>query len=162
MSIRMFTRLGKAKTLGASALASALILCAPAAFAQDQTNPDQANAVETQASAPETILPAETPWYEAFTLSLDQDLPPSLDETLPTLDWEANSGRWGLTLGIRDEVNEPLELDDVSAEAFVNVGDRFRFGGQVRFTAPEDDLFMISPDDEERAPEIKFESALRF
>ncbi|MBR9825004.1 MAG: hypothetical protein GYB36_04270 [Alphaproteobacteria bacterium] len=147
MIIRKSTFTGHAKALGITAFASTLLLCAPAAMGQD---------------APEAVPQSETPWYEAFTLSLNEDLPPSLDESLPTIDWEAESGRWGLTLGIRDEQYEPLELDDVSASAFVNVGERFRFGGEVRFTSPQDDLFMIPSEDEERAPEIKFESALRF
>lgn len=142
MIFRSLTSTAFAKSLGAAALTSAAVLCAPGAFAQEAPEP-------------------ETPWFDAFTLSLDEDLPPALEE-LPTLDWEADSGRWGLTFGIRDEEFEALELDDVSAGAFVNVGDRFRFGGQLRFTSPEDDLFMINPDDEERAPEVKFESSFRF
>lgn len=142
MTIEGSTLSAFAKSLRAPALGAALALCAPAALAQEADD-------------------TETPWYDAFTLSLNEDLPPALED-MPTIDWEAQSGRWGLTFGLRDEENEPLALDDVSAGAFVNVGERFRFGGQLRFTSPEDDLFMINPEDEERAPEIKFESAVRF
>jgi|GEM_PF-1619488 len=141
--------------LSAFALASALCVCAPSAYAQDDAHIAPAQA--TTHSAAEV----DTPWYDAFTLSLRDDIPPALDE-LPTVDWESGNGRWGIALGIREERNEPLELDDVSARAFLNVGDRFRFGGQVRFTAPQDDLFLMETEDEERAPEIKFESSLRF
>ena len=92
-----------------------------------------------------------------------------MNETAPqilneqsTIDWESDNGRWGFTLGFDDTQDQRFEIEDVSAGAFVNFGDRFRIGGQFRFTSPEDDLFEQPRDSEDRQPEVKFESALRF
>ena len=64
MTIRLFAKSGRAKALSILALATATLL-GTAAVAQ---------------SADELDISAETPWYEAFTLSLNEDLPPSLDQ----------------------------------------------------------------------------------
>ncbi|MAC89429.1 MAG: hypothetical protein CMF73_08900 [Maricaulis sp.] len=84
---------------------------------------------------------------------------PELDEAT-TFDLELGE-HWGVTLGYQDRSDSRLN-DDLSAGAFVTFGDRIRLGGQVRFASPDDSFFVRNSDDEERQPEIKFESALRF
>lgn len=133
------------RTAPAVVTAAALCLCAPSAFAQDDVAGE-----------------ADTPWYEAFTLSMNEAPHPGLEE-LDTFDWESAGGRWGITLGVEDHSDTRFESEDVSAGAFVNLGERFRLGGQVRFAAPDSDYFTLRENPEERRePEIKFESALRF
>ena len=102
----------------------------------------------------------ETPWYEAFTLSMNGRLNPAL-ELESTYDWESPGGFWGLRVGIQDNPDLRSDLGDVSAGAFINLGDRIRLGGQVRFTSPDDEIFRLT-ENGDRQPEIKFESALRF
>jgi len=139
--INPFEIIGKKSTVASAA--AAMMLCAPGAMAQDNT-------AETEVSAP---------WYEAFTLSMAEAPTPELDETT-TYDLELGE-RWGVTLGIQDRSDSRLN-DDLSAGAFVTFGDRIRLGGQVRFASPDDSFFVRNTDEEDRQPEIKFESALRF
>ncbi|MAK65237.1 MAG: hypothetical protein CMF75_10945 [Maricaulis sp.] len=115
--------------------------------------------------AQEMVTPeGETPWYEAFTLSMNDSPHPELTE-IETFDWESAGGRWGITLGIDDHSDTRIAREDVSAGAFVNLGDRFRVGGELRFTSPDSEYFTLRGDstlEDRREPEIKFESALRF
>ena len=136
--------------------AAAAVLCvAPAAFAQDDV------AVAGEAETTAALAPGvETPWYEAFTLSMNGRLNPAL-ELESTYDWESPGGFWGLRVGIQDNPDLRSDLGDVSAGAFINLGDRIRLGGQVRFTSPDDEIFRLT-ENGDRQPEIKFESALRF
>jgi hypothetical protein len=142
------------KQTGIAAFAASVLLFAPSAQAQEQTLP-----VVTDTSIIDVETEAETPWYEAFTLSMNESSDPLFSEP-STIDWRSQNGRWGVSLGIEDHSDERFVLEDVSAEAFVNFGD-VRVGGQFRFTAPEDELFLPA-DSEDRQPEVKFESALRF
>ena len=150
----MTRRIGKSQTSwltrSAVALAAFTLVCAPAMAQQDE---DIDLSILDQ-----PILDADAPWYDSLTNSLNETRPHSLED-VPTVDLEL--GDWSFQFGLRDDENNPLELDDVSAGAFVNFGDRFRLGTELRFTAPEDDLLMIR-EAEERQPEIKFESTLRF
>ena len=139
--INPFEIIGKKSTVAGAA--AAVILCAPGALAQDST-------AETDAVAP---------WYEAFTLSMAEAPTPEMDE-VTTYDLEFGE-RWGVTLGTLERSDPRLD-DDLTAGAFVTFGDRIRLGGQVRFASPDDSFFVRSNDEEERQPEIKFESALRF
>jgi len=136
-----FEIIGKKSTVAGAA--AAVLLCAPAAMAQDVN-------ADTEAAAP---------WYEAFTLSMAEAPTPELDEAT-TYDLELGE-RWGVTLGYLER-SDSRANDDLSAGAFVTFGDRIRLGGQVRFASPDDSFFVRNSDDEERQPEIKFESALRF
>lgn len=136
-----FEIIGKKSTVACAA--AAVLLCAPTAMAQDVTADSEAVA----------------PWYEAFTLSMAEAPTPELDEAT-TFDLELGE-HWGVTLGYQDRSDSRLN-DDLSAGAFVTFGDRIRLGGQVRFASPDDSFFVRNSDDEERQPEIKFESALRF
>ncbi|MEN0653128.1 MULTISPECIES: NtrZ family periplasmic regulatory protein [Hyphobacterium] len=136
--------------IGLASVFAAATLCvtAPSAFAfQEQTS--------------ETGSAAVQPWYEAFTFATSDNVP-SVAFDNPDTQFEFNATeRWGFTLGLDNDPNERYDLDSFSAGAFVNVGERFRFGGAVRFTAQED-LLTGTLADNERAPEVKFESALRF
>jgi hypothetical protein len=143
------------------AFATALLLCAPSALAQDETVLAPAISPVTPLVAESSETESETAWYDAFTLSMNDSSDPIFDEPA-TVDWESENGRWGIMLGITDGRNESqIDDPDLSASAFYNFGDRFRVGGEVRLTTPEDDLFG-DQENEERHPEVKFESALRF
>ena len=91
---------------------------------------------------------------------MNETAPTSLEE-MDTIDVPLNGGRWGVRFGIDDRSDSRFQREDVSAGAFVNLGDRFRLGGEVRFSAPESE-YLTQTETEERQPEIKFESALRF
>ncbi|WP_300527098.1 NtrZ family periplasmic regulatory protein [Maricaulis sp.] len=149
----MTRRSGKSQTRwltrSAVALTALTLVCAPAMAQDDDID---------LSILDQPILDADAPWYDSLTNSLNETRPNSLED-VPTVDLEL--GDWSFQFGLRDDEHSPLELDDVSAGAFVNLGDRFRLGTELRFTAPEDDLLMMR-EAEERAPEIKFESALRF
>jgi hypothetical protein len=147
--------LGRAKPVTAAAMAAALVVFAPSAFAQDG---------ETAAIVPEIAADTEveTPWFEAFTLSMDDGpFQTELDSNTTTFELQSVGGRWGVTLGVEDNPDDDFEIEDVSAAAFYNLGERFRLSGELRWTAPEEELFLTTAPDE-REPEIKFESALRF
>jgi len=154
------------KTVIAGSIATAMLGLAPGALAQDVAPPAIQPQAQTlaqtsaQPAVPADALGVDTPWYEAFTLSMNERMLPGLDlET--TVDWESPGGRWGLRVGIQEGPDVRSDVNDLSAGAFINLGDRFRLGGQVRLISPEDPMFRLMESDA-RQPEIKFESALRF
>jgi hypothetical protein len=144
----------RVKQTGFAALAASALLFAPSVQAQEQALP-----VVTDTPVIDVVTEADAPWYEAFTLSMNESSDPLFNEP-SVVGWQSPSGRWGVNVGIEDHSDERFVIEDMSAEAFVNFGD-FRVGGQFRFTAPEDELFLPA-DSEDRQPEVKFESALRF
>lgn len=100
------------------------------------------------------------PWYERFTLA------PSATRSVwaqPSDEFHLQAGdRWGVTLGYMAPARgaQGVDLEDFSAGAFYEFSEHFRFGGEVRFTSPEEQVF--GEDGEDKAPEIRFESAFRF
>lgn len=100
------------------------------------------------------------PWYERFTLA------PSATRSVwaqPSDEFQLQAGdRWGVTLGYTAPArgDQGVDLEDFSAGAFIEFSDHFRFGGEVRFTSPEEQVF--GENGEDKAPEIRFESAFRF
>lgn len=127
--------------------AAALFAAAPMAFADPEQTSESGSA-------------ATQPWYEAFTFSTSDDVPNLAFNDAET-QFEFNAGEnWGFTLGLDRHPDERYDVDGLSAGAFVDVGERFRFGGAVRFSAEED--LITGTMSEERTPEVKFESALRF
>ncbi|KAA5803847.1 hypothetical protein F1654_08595 [Alkalicaulis satelles] len=101
------------------------------------------------------------PWYERFTLAPAETR--SVWGTRTVQEFQIQAGqRWAVTLGYADSDRreQSFGLQDFSAGAFFSVNERFRFGGQLRFTSPEDEMF--GEEGEERTPEIRFESAFRF
>jgi len=100
------------------------------------------------------------PWYEQFTAASPADLAAAWGDESSEIRFSAGD-RWGFTLGFAEADQGPqFQIEDVSAGAFFAINDRFRLGGQVRFVSPEQDVF--GEPGEERAPELKFESAFRF
>lgn len=99
-------------------------------------------------------------WYERFTVA------PSESHAVWGVrqrEFQLQGGnRWGVTLGYSesDRIPQDFSLDDFSAGAFYDFSDRFRFGGQLRFTSPEEEMF--GEDADSKAPELRFESAFRF
>lgn len=149
-----------ARSVIVSSITAAMLCVAPAAFAQENITQEVLPLAADAQPAPVSELGVETPWYEAFTLSMNEGVHPALNiET--TVDWEAPGGRWGVRVGIQDSLDIRSDNSDVSAGAFINLGDRIRLGGQVRFISPDEQIFRLTTNDE-RQPEIKFESALRF
>jgi len=99
-------------------------------------------------------------WYERFTLA------PSATQSVwarPSDEFRLQAGkRWGVTLGYSEAArgSQGVDLQDFSAGAFIEFSDHFRFGGELRFTSPEEEVF--GEEGEEQTPEIRFESAFRF
>jgi len=109
----------------------------------------------------DTDLASTLAWYERFTLA------PSASRPV----WSRSSDgfplqlarRWGVTLGYFEVANGfsgGADLQDFSAGAFIEFSDRFHFSSELRFTSPGAEAF--GEENEERAPEIRFESAFRF
>ena len=113
-----------------------------------------------------SLAPAQTgtasaiAWYERFTIA------PSESHAVWGVrqrEFQLQGGnRWGVTLGYSesDRLPNDFSLDDISAGAFYDFSERFRFGGQLRFTSPEEEIFGEDTDSKE--PELRFESAFRF
>lgn len=99
-------------------------------------------------------------WYERFTIA------PSESHAVWGVrqrEFQLQGGdRWGVTFGYSesDRLPQDFSLDDISAGAFYDFSERFRFGGQLRFTSPEEEIF--GEDTERKEPELRFESAFRF
>lgn len=99
-------------------------------------------------------------WYERFTVA------PSESHAVWGVrqrEFQLQGGnRWGVTIGYTesDRLPQNLSLDDISAGAFYDFSERFRFGGELRFTSPEEEIF--GEDTERKQPELRFESAFRF
>ncbi len=108
----------------------------------------------------DNVSASALPWYEQFTAAAPADLAAAWGEQASEFRFTAGE-RWGFTLGFNEADEGPqFQIEDVSAGAFFAINDRFRLGGQVRFTSPGQDVFGEAADD--HAPELKFESAFRF
>ena len=111
--------------------------------------------------APDQAAASALPWYERFTVSTPSEFRSAWGEEAAQFRFSAGE-RWGFTLGLAESERGPqFELDDVSAGAFYELNSRFRVGTNLRFTSPTEDVFG-QQQDEERVPELKFESAFRF
>jgi len=136
-------------------------------LASPEASPDDIAAlgpITTADSAPQVsgdnVSASALPWYEQFTAAAPADLADAWGDDASELRFTAGD-RWGITLGFTEPDQGPqFQLEDVSAGAFFAINDRFRLGGQVRFASPAQDVF--GEPGEERAPELKFESAFRF
>lgn len=99
-------------------------------------------------------------WYERFTIAPSET---SAVWGVRQREFQLQGGdRWGVTFGYSesDRLPQDFSLDDISAGAFYDFSERFRFGGQLRFTSPEEEIF--GEDTESKQPELRFESAFRF
>jgi hypothetical protein len=119
-------------------------------------DPVQSEPVE----ADQTGTASAIAWYERFTIA------PSESHAVWGVrqrEFQLQGGdRWGVTFGYSesDRLPQDFSLDDISAGAFYDFSERFRFGGQLRFTSPEEEIF--GEDTERKEPELRFESAFRF
>lgn len=99
-------------------------------------------------------------WYERFTVAPSESY---AVWGVSQREFQLQGGnRWGVTIGYTESDRLPsnLSLDDISAGAFYDFSERFRFGGELRFTSPEEEMF--GEDTEQKQPELRFESAFRF
>jgi hypothetical protein len=99
-------------------------------------------------------------WYERFTIAPSES---NAVWGVRQREFQLQGGdRWGVTFGYSesDRLPQDFSLDDISAGAFYDFSERFRFGGQLRFTSPEEEIF--GEDSENKEPELRFESAFRF
>ena len=67
---------------------------------------------------------------------------------------------WGFTLGFDRSDDQRREFDSIETGVYVDLNSRFRFGGSIRFSNP--DNLVSGPELQERAPEVKFETGWRF
>ena len=101
------------------------------------------------------------PWYERFTVSTPGQFNSAWGEEAATFEFSAGS-RWNFTLGLPEQERGPqFGLDDMSAGASYDLNPRISVGTNFRFTSPTEDVFGEIAE-EERVPELKFESAFRF
>lgn len=111
-------------------------------------------------SVPDTPTGSSVAWHQRFTVAPAGRMASVWGEQAEQFRFSAGE-RWGFSLGISQRLRGPqFELQDVSAGAFYTLNPRVRIGGELRFTAPEEDIFGEEPD--RRAPELRFESAFRF
>jgi hypothetical protein len=99
-------------------------------------------------------------WYERFTVAPSESY---AVWGVRQREFQLQGGnRWGVTFGYSESDRQPQDfsLDDISAGAFYDFSERFRFGGELRFTSPEEEVF--GADTENKEPELRFESAFRF
>ncbi len=126
----------------------------------DPIAPTEAAALEPIAPASDSGSATALPWYERFTVAQPERLNAAWGGARAEFNFSAGE-RWGFTLGFDENDRGPqFEIEDVRAGAFFRLTDRIRLGGAVRFTSPEEDVF--GEQGEDRAPELKFESAFRF
>jgi len=98
-------------------------------------------------------------WYETYTLN--SDVAPGVDLDIPESQVEFDSGGgWGFTLGFDRNDEQRREFDSIDAGVYIDFNERFRFGGSIRFSNP--DNLVTGPQVDERAPEVKFETGWRF
>lgn len=126
----------------------------------DPIAPSEAAALEPIAPEADSGSASALPWYERFTVAQPERLNAAWGGARAEFNFSAGE-RWGFTLGFDENDRGPqFELEDVRAGAYFRLTDRIRLGGAVRFTSPEEDVFGEQAED--RAPELKFESAFRF
>ncbi|MGX6649161.1 NtrZ family periplasmic regulatory protein [Maricaulaceae bacterium MS644] len=99
------------------------------------------------------------PWFQRFTVAPTE--PQILWTNSENFEMQAGD-RWGVTLGYSqgERSAQTFELEDFRAGAFFELTERVRLGGQLRFTSPEEEIF--GEESEDRAPEVRFESAFKF
>ncbi len=126
---------------------------APADAASAQSTAFTLQAAQTEGSA------SALPWFQRFTVAPTE--PQILWADTESFEMQAGD-RWGVTLGYSQGERTPqnFELEDFRAGAFFELTDRVRLGGQLRFTSPEEEIF--GEETEDRAPEVRFESAFKF
>lgn len=123
-------------------------------------------AAASDTGAPSLDLQAESegsasalPWFQRFTVAPTEPQILWTDED----NFELQAGdRWGVTLGYSQGERSPqsFNIEDFRAGAFIELTERVRLGGQLRFTSPEEEIF--GEETEDRAPEVRFESAFKF
>lgn len=129
----------------AGAVAGSMTAAAPVYAAQD--------AVSAASNADATA------WYETYTLSAD--MAPGVNLDFPDNEVEFGSGDgWGFTLGFDRNDEQRREFDAIEFGVDVDFNRRFRFGGSIRFSNP--DNLVAGPEFEDRTPEVKFETGWRF
>lgn len=98
-------------------------------------------------------------WYETYTLG--SNVASGVNLGFPDNQVEFASGNgWGFTLGFDRNDEQRREFDSIDAGVYVDLNERFRFGGSIRFSNP--DNLVSGPQIDQRAPEVKFETGWRF
>jgi len=118
-----------------------------------------AGAIAAPQGSVDTGSATALPWYQRFTGEPSE--PQILWSDSESFQVEAGD-RWGVTLAYSQGERSPqnFDLQDFRAGAFVELTERVRLGGQLRFTSPEEEIF--GEDTEDRTPEVRFESAFKF
>lgn len=132
------------------------LIAAPAFTAQE---PASAGAVAETTVSEDSGSASALPWYQRFTGAPSE--PQILWSQSESFEMQAGD-RWGVTLGYSQGERSPqsFNIEDFRAGAFFELTERVRLGGQLRFTSPEEEIF--GEETEERAPEVRFESAFKF
>ena len=79
-----------------------------------------------------------------------------------TLEWDANKGRWGLSLGVEQHsVDRALELKDVSPGVYYRLTRRLHIGGAVSL-APDQAETLRTGQPQLPAPRVRLETIFKF
>jgi len=124
---------------------SALALAGSATFAYAQTAP-----AKPKLTAPFTVR-------SDFNAGDAQFAP----QDSRRLVWDANKGRWGLTLDIKPRTDIGPSGRDVEAGAFFKVTPRLRVGGAVG-VGPNQPAPIRKSDGREETPRVRLETAFKF
>jgi hypothetical protein len=106
----------------------------------------------------------DTPWYQRFTANLGE---PARISSLPQSSGGERSvslpisGRWGLTLNVRDaDRSRTATRDETAIGAFYDFTPRLRVGGELRVADPPVGGAPGAAD--QSSADVKLESAFRF
>lgn len=134
------------------------LIAAPGLSAREPASASASAVADTTVSEDSGSASA-LPWYQRFTGAPAE--PQILWSESESFEMQAGD-RWGVTLGYSQGERSPqsFNIEDFRAGAFFELTERVRLGGQLRFTSPEEEIF--GEETEERAPEVRFESAFKF
>ncbi|MEQ8432711.1 MAG: hypothetical protein RIA71_00595 [Oceanicaulis sp.] len=143
---------------GSAGALSGAFAANPAANSESNTGVNTVDARGLHAPDSEGSASA-LPWFQRFTVAPTE--PQILWTNSENFEMQAGD-RWGVTLGYSQGQRsaQTFELEDFRAGAFFELTERVRLGGQLRFTSPEEEIF--GEETEDRAPEVRFESAFKF
>lgn len=78
-----------------------------------------------------------------------------------SLKWDANAGRWGLTLNLQQPSGRDVQANDIQAGAYFRVTPQLRVGGAVALGEKEQPEYRRTQP-VEGAPRVRLETAFKF
>lgn len=78
------------------------------------------------------------------------------------LQWDAQKGRWGLTLNMEQPQTRAMQLNDVQAGAYFRITPSLRIGGAVALSDRPAAQSYNKVQPEDRQPRVRLETAFKF